>query len=192
MFRSVLALDDTSHSIALGAAIGMFIGLTPTVGIQTVIVMLLAFLTSRLFYFNRAAALLTIYVSNPLTVVPLYYGIYWVGTLFVAGDASVEQFDKLLSYEGMEGWWETVCGLAIQYGKPLAIGTAIIAPTFSLLSYPTVRLMIRWFRKTDQPEDKQSEASPDTTDQAQSVQTSQRNVARSLHNQSTSMAVTIR
>ncbi len=146
VLRSVLALDDTSHSIALGAAVGMLVGMTPTVGLQTVVVMAIAVSTHRLFYFNRAAALLMIYISNPLTVVPIYYGLYWVGTLFLPGTATVQQFRDILSFEGFAGWWQAVQQLAFHVGLPLCLGTAIVAPLSGLLAYPATLAMIRWFR----------------------------------------------
>ena len=49
--QRVLTLDDTPHSIALGTAIGMFVGLTPTVGIQMVVVLAVAGITQRMFHF---------------------------------------------------------------------------------------------------------------------------------------------
>src|SRR3990172_6945415 len=70
--RHILLADDTPHSIALGTAIGTFIGLTPTGGVQMLLVMLVAFLCRPLFRFNQIAALLMVYISNPLTAVPIY------------------------------------------------------------------------------------------------------------------------
>lgn len=67
LLRSILMLDDSAHSIALGTAIGMFIALTPTVGIQMLMVLCVAFLTRPFFKFNQVASLITVYVSNPLT-----------------------------------------------------------------------------------------------------------------------------
>ena len=63
--KSLLALDDSPHAIALGIGVGMFVGLTPTVGVQTIIVVSLAALTRRFCYFNVGAACATTYVSNP-------------------------------------------------------------------------------------------------------------------------------
>ena len=40
LLRHILLLDDSAHSIALGTAVGMTIGLTPTVGVQMILVML--------------------------------------------------------------------------------------------------------------------------------------------------------
>ncbi|MEZ6062762.1 MAG: DUF2062 domain-containing protein [Planctomycetaceae bacterium] len=146
VLRSVLSLDDTSHAIALGAAIGMLVGMTPTVGLQTVVVMAIALSTYRLFYFNRAAALLMIYVSNPLTMVPIYYGLYWVGTRFLPGTATVEQFRDILTFEGFAGWWTAIRELAFHVGRPLCLGTLIVAPLGGLVTYPATLVMLRWFR----------------------------------------------
>jgi len=146
VLRSVLALDDTSHAIALGAAIGTLVGMTPTVGLQTIVVMAIALSTCRLFYFNRAAALLLIYISNPLTVVPIYYGLYWVGTLFLPGTATVDQFRDILEFQGFAGWWNAVRELTFSVGRPLCLGTIIVAPTCGLAMYPATLALLKWFR----------------------------------------------
>ena len=53
MFRAIVMLDDTPHSIALGTAIGLFIAWTPTVGIHMILVVALALL----FRANKVAGL---------------------------------------------------------------------------------------------------------------------------------------
>lgn len=157
LVRQILQLDDTPHSIALGVAIGMFVGLTPTVGAQMIIVVVLAMLTRTLFNFNRVAALLTVYVSNPLTMVPLYWFNYEVGTWFVGGDFTREQFAKVLEYDGLEQWWQTVVALFVGVGEPLLIGSAVVATTGGLISYPLMRWLIRWFRGSGDPPVRQSQ-----------------------------------
>ena len=42
VLRHILMLQDSAHSIALGTAIGVFLGMTPTVGIQMLLVVVLA------------------------------------------------------------------------------------------------------------------------------------------------------
>ena len=101
LLRRILMLDDTPHSIAMGVTVGMFIGITPTVGIQMVLVMLLAALTWRFFQFNRMAALLTVYVSNPITTLPIYYFNYKVGTPLVVGSLIVATVCAAISYPAM-------------------------------------------------------------------------------------------
>ncbi|HIC22647.1 MAG TPA: DUF2062 domain-containing protein, partial [Planctomycetes bacterium] len=36
MWRRILQLEGSSHSIALGTAIGLFVAMTPTVGLQMI------------------------------------------------------------------------------------------------------------------------------------------------------------
>ncbi len=146
--RRILALDDTPHAVALGAAVGMLFGLTPTVGLQTIEVILFAVVTRRLFYFNRAAALILIYISNPLTVAPIYYGLYQVGSLFVTGHATLEQFQEILVFDGLAGWWQSLRTLATDVGTPLAIGTLVVAPAGALLTYPLTRVLLQWYRRS--------------------------------------------
>ena len=67
MFRSILMLEDTPHSIALGTAIGLFIAWTPTVGIHMILVVSLALFLRA----NKVAGLIAVYISNPLTLAPI-------------------------------------------------------------------------------------------------------------------------
>ncbi len=63
--------------MARGIALGIFVGLTPSVGFQ----MLPVFLLAILFNGNRILALIFTYVSNPVTVIPLYGLYYYLGSL---------------------------------------------------------------------------------------------------------------
>ena len=67
LIRRLLSLDDTPHAIALGTAIGMFIGLTPTVGIQMIIVLLFAVAADRTWEF-RAAAYTYVHICSSLAM----------------------------------------------------------------------------------------------------------------------------
>ena len=77
--RALLArsgcLDVDEFALARGVAVGLLIGLTPTVGIQTPL--LLA--ASLLFRANFPAAFMASWVNNPLTVAPLYFVIFRLG-----------------------------------------------------------------------------------------------------------------
>src|SRR5437867_5606952 len=86
MFRAILMLDDTPHSIALGTAIGLFIAWTPTVGIHMILVVALALLLRA----NKVAGLIAVYISNPITLVPMYWIEYKLGAVVV---------DKHITYE---------------------------------------------------------------------------------------------
>ncbi len=68
-------LDGDPHYIATGMAIGVFIGVTPTMPFHTVLAVGLAFL----FRGSKAAAALGVWFSNPITAPFLYVGSYKVG-----------------------------------------------------------------------------------------------------------------
>ena len=88
--QRIVHINDTPQAIALGAAVGMFIGMTPTVGIQ----MLLMVIVGTVVRANRLAGVAMVYISNPFTVLPIYWLDYWVGSL-VLGFKSItyDQFE---------------------------------------------------------------------------------------------------
>ena len=147
LLRSVLALDDSPHAIALGVAVGVFFGLTPTVGVQTVLILAIVFLTRRVCYFNGAAAMAATYVSNPFTMVPMYYFWYRLGTRFVPGNASMEQVKSLLQVDGISQWFERVSAIGVDVGLPMCIGALLTAPFGALLAYPACYWLLKWSRK---------------------------------------------
>lgn len=163
LLRSLLMLDDTEHAIALGTAIGVLLGLTPTVGLQMITVMILSVLTRRFFRFNVMAALMAVYISNPITIVPIYWALYKTGSFFVGGEVSRSQFAAILEYNSFNEWWATLVELVVSLGEPLLIGTAIIAIPGGILTYPLMRWMLQWFRgDTEQQEIDESKISDKT------------------------------
>lgn len=146
LMRRILMSHDSPHAIALGTAIGMAIALTPTVGLQVVLVAITVALTRKLFYFNRAAAVITVYVSNPITMVPIYYLLFLAGTIFVPGEITREELDSVLHYDGFSDWWKSVKQLASDIGGPLLVGTAILAPISGLVTYPIALKIVKRFR----------------------------------------------
>lgn len=160
LLRKILMLDDTAHSIALGTAIGMFIGMTPTVGIQMILVLCLAVLTRPLFHFNKVAALLTVYISNPFTVLPIYWFNYSIGTYFVDATVTYDDFARTLEYEGFSQWWDTVVGLFVRVGAPLFLGSLVVATLTSLPTYPLILWLVRKVREEADNDSGLSSGSP--------------------------------
>jgi uncharacterized protein (DUF2062 family) len=62
--------------IALGFALGVYVALTPTMGIQ----MMIAIFFASLFRWNKFSAAAAVWITNPLTAIPIYGFNYWVGT----------------------------------------------------------------------------------------------------------------
>ncbi|APZ92634.1 DUF2062 domain-containing protein [Fuerstiella marisgermanici] len=144
LLRSVLALDDSPHAIALGVAVGIFFGLTPTVGVQTILILAIVFLSRRICYFNGAAAMAATYISNPFTMAPMYYFWYRLGSRFVPGNASMEQVRSLLQVDGIGQWFDKVCAIGADVGLPMCVGALLTAPFGALLAYPACYWLLKW------------------------------------------------
>ena len=146
--RKLLQLDDTPESIALGAAVGMFIAWTPTVGIQMVMVFLLALVIPM----NRLAAVIFIYISNPLTMIPLYYLSYLLG-LQILGDQGMSYdeflvfFNEIQEVASRETFWTAMKVFLEQLGYPvlkaLTLGGTLIG---ILTAIPTYPLTLKWVK----------------------------------------------
>jgi len=73
-------LRGLPEEIAKGVALGIFIGMTPTFGFQMAIALFFAFLLRE----NRLAAILGVWITNPVTA-PIIYAIeYEMGRILLA------------------------------------------------------------------------------------------------------------
>lgn len=144
-------LDDTASSVALGTAVGIALGLTPTVGLQMTLIFLLSFLLKPVVRFNRIAALISVCVSNPFTVGPIYWFNYKLGTLFVEGHVSYQEFVQLLHYNGLAEWWQSFTALFFKVGTPLFLGALLVAPVAGAVTYPVMLWLLQWLRRPHLP-----------------------------------------
>lgn len=151
LLRALLQLDDTPHSIALGSAIGMWVALTPTVGIQMAMVMVFAFLTAPFFRWNRVAGLLMVYVSNPLTMIPIFWLSYKVGTLFVGGSLTYEELKSLVTPLADRSASEHFRQLWIDLGWPIMVGSFVVCTVSALLTYPAILWLVNAYRRKPLP-----------------------------------------
>jgi len=76
--EKIKKLHGDPHYVALGMAIGVFTAITPTIPFHTILAIALAFLLKA----SKPAAILGVWVSNPLTLVFLYIACYKVGHFF--------------------------------------------------------------------------------------------------------------
>ena len=75
MLRAIVTTNDSPRQFAAGAALGTFIAFTPTLGVQTAS----GFLLATLFRVSRIPCVIMVYITNPLTAIPVYGACYWVG-----------------------------------------------------------------------------------------------------------------
>ena len=145
--RKIVRLNDTPHSIALGAAIGTFVAFTPTVGIQMLVVLAVAGICKPFFRFNKLAGLIAVYISNPITTLPIYWFSYWVGSFFVPGNLTRERLATVLNYQGLMQWSKSMWSLLIEIGGPLVLGSVIVGIICALPTYPVVKWLAETLQK---------------------------------------------
>lgn len=131
-YKQLISLKGEPNAIAAGLAIGVFIGVTPTIPFHTILIVLICFLFKK----NITAGYLgTWIVSNPLTIPSFYFTEYWLGSLLV-GNGS----------KGLEFFNQPMFGI-MQMGRdiliPLLTGGFILAPLFTVPAYfITYRLIV--------------------------------------------------
>jgi len=133
-----ISLKGDPRKIAMGMAIGVFIGVTPTIPFHTVLILFL----TPFFRQNLTAAMLGAWIMNPLTIPLFYFAEYEIGK-FVLGLQHLEivlhaySVDELLK----AGWH-------IFY--PLLIGGVILAPVFALPAYFITHKYVLALRKKNE------------------------------------------
>jgi len=111
----------TRRSVGGGLWVGLFLGLLPIPG-QTI----LAILGAVWFRVNVPIAAISVWISNPITFVPIFYLAYKIGAVLL--DIPPETLPAELSW----AWLSEE--LALRW-KPLALGSFILAMTVSSTAY---------------------------------------------------------
>ncbi len=142
--HNLLHADDPPRKIALGVGIGFFVALTPTVGLQMVLVVFGAWLLRA----NKVVGLPIVWISNPATVVPIFYGCYHVGRFLLGIEAIDEAWWSELAHPEGQGWvraaffWHRLMDIA----TPLWVGSLVVACIAGYISYYTVLTLVSRYR----------------------------------------------
>ncbi|MBT3202527.1 MAG: DUF2062 domain-containing protein [Phycisphaerales bacterium] len=148
----VLHIDDTPHRIALGVGIGMFITWTPTVGFQMLLVLALAWLLGA----NKLVGVPFVWISNPVTIAPIFYPNYLLGKYVLGSNCEDPNFTEAITLSGtwlekVQNWWEVTWRVF----WPLWVGSIIIGLVLGVISYGLIYYSVIEYRKIrhrhDQP-----------------------------------------
>ena len=126
-------LDGDPHYVAMGMAIGVFIGVTPTMPFHTVLAVGLAFL----FRGSKAAAALGVWFSNPVTAPFFYVGSYKVGKYLLGNSVPFN-----LKYESLL----ELAHLGINVTMALIAGGIILGILPGIASYLVTRKIFTTIR----------------------------------------------
>ena len=135
---------------------GTFIAFTPTVGVQ----LILAFMIATFFNMNRPAAMIPVWITNPVTVAPIYTFNYWLGSKIFGGPPLSEVSELFIdigrTMSRLEFWNIKEQFLAVlQMGKdifiPLLFGSmAIGLLTGVFIYFLSLKLLLIFFTRRTQ------------------------------------------
>lgn len=143
--HNILRLDDTPHRIALGVFLGTLIGFAPIMGLQTIALIAAA----SIFRANKLSGLPVVWITNPLTAVPFYYGCWRFGSFVMTGHfetspthaalirelMAVEPNSGIFSRFYSRAFWERAAALFLELGTELWVGCIVLGTVFGLILY---------------------------------------------------------
>ena len=129
-------LQGDPHFLAGGTALGIFVGLTPTIPLHTVMIIVLAFVTRTS---TIAAILSSILICNPLTYFPIYYVSLKIGNAITPYQLTWEKMktslEVLLHGPGLKESFQTLADLGYEASVVLVVGGCVLALPFTIVSY---------------------------------------------------------
>ena len=131
----LLRLQEDPRRIAGGMALGIFIGITPTIPFHTVASIALA----TLIGVSPIAAFIGIQIGNPLTIIPIYIACYKVGQ-FLLYKGTPLVFPETYSFEA---WLEVLW----QGGLALQVGGVVLALPPAIASYFLTLWVVQRYRR---------------------------------------------
>lgn len=147
--QKVLHTNDTPHQIAIGTSISVFVALLPLIGIQ----MLLAIALTAIFRGNKAVCIPAVWITNPVTVGPIYWTCLQVGGLIVGGNTDTgEQIAQLVAVAQESSmlspiFWVDLMKVLMTLGVELWVGCAIVAIVGGIISYFVAHWAVRAYRE---------------------------------------------
>ena len=150
-FQDTISLEDTPHHIALGVGIGTFVAYQPIVGFQ----MIVGAIVCRMIGANVVASLPLAWITNPFTIVPIYYATYKLGVVFVGGDASYEDIKRIMTTVNDLGCWQGISQGAVLLADifwPMVVGGTVVGVLNGALFYVlTLRFTRAYQRNRETP-----------------------------------------
>lgn len=128
-------LRGDPRSLALGTAIGVFIGISPTVPLHTVAII---GVTLLLRASTIAALLVSMVISNPLTMVPSYYLCWLAGNLILPGRLSWDRILVVLETLKHSGFMDSLISMSQLGGDAILVlltGGLVLGLPLAIASY---------------------------------------------------------
>ena len=123
LLEDILESDESNFKKSAAIALGVFIGISPFWGFQTVLLLFLA----TLFKLNKVIAFVASNISLPPLIPLVIYGSLKMGSLFIANNSSLTQNDSMVLSDVSKNITQYVVGSLIL--------AAVLALSAGLISY---------------------------------------------------------
>ena len=169
---AVLHLDEDPSRLAMGMAVGVFIGITPLYGLHT----LLALIAASGFRLNKAATITGAWLNLPWFA-PFVYGFSLkLGDSILSGNVSLSWMSiaglaevtgaylRASPQEHADYFWQLLWDMLFVASTPLLVGTTVVGAVLAIATYFVTLEAVREVRRLrlfpPPPEADQPEARP--------------------------------
>ena len=131
--RLILSIKESPVRLSISFAIGVFIGMSPFLGIHTVLGIICAYL----FRLNKFVTIVGVYITNPWTIIPIYTFSTWVGAKLLG----MKKVMPSIEWKAL-----TLTKAITELGpllKPFVVGTLFTGLFSSIISYVIVYHLVR-------------------------------------------------
>ncbi len=128
----------------MGAALAMFVTFTPTVGFQMVLVVFIAWLLRA----NKAIGVPIVWLSNPATIVPIYYSCYEIGRVVLQQESIGAEWWGQLKHPPV-GWLSAAqfyWSRFLEIAGPVWMGSVLVGSVAGYITYYSVYHVVRVYR----------------------------------------------
>jgi len=154
-FRGIFNVKDTPHRIALAFALGVFMGVSPFIGLHYIG----GFLFAWLFRLNKLVTLIGVSVNNPWTIVPISSFSVWVGAKLIGIKQVLPDVDwenvtltniisKFTDMDKFTYLMKELMPLIASF----FIGSFVICIFTAIASYFIIQILVTRYRKTQDAE----------------------------------------
>jgi uncharacterized protein (DUF2062 family) len=129
-------LQGSPHALAGGTAIGVFIGLTPTIPFHTVLIVFCSLLTRTS---TLAGIIVSLIVCNPLTYLPIYYLSAVVGNQLTPYELNLKNvqsaLEQVMAGDGIQNSLTILIESGYEAMVVMSVGGLCFALPFAIVSY---------------------------------------------------------
>lgn len=127
LFKRFVSVSKDPRHIAFSISLGILFGIIIPIGLQTLIIVPIAAILRANVYLSTSATLIT----NPITVVPIYYLAFKIGSYLTANELNWFEIEKIMNNPS----YNNLSSLGSNILFPLLLGNLIFASVLSIIIY---------------------------------------------------------